>query len=68
MPDSIRIEALKAGHLQWGHAGYHYGSGAPGCPRDQRHHHHDAFCALPTPMELSIAGVEKPKEGWHSRA
>lgn len=63
----LRIEALRGGRLQWGHAGLHNGTGAPDCPRP-RHHHHDAFCKKPTAMECSIAGVTEPEGGWHSRA
>lgn len=65
--ERARIEALRSGEIQWGHAGRHHGNGSPDCPREL-HHHHDFRCALPTPEECATAGVEKPKGGWRSRA
>lgn len=65
---SIRIEALREGRIQWGHAGRHHGNGSPDCPRSL-HHHHDAFCKMPTPAEMAAAGLnEIPEGGWRSRA
>ncbi len=62
-----RIEQLKAGRKQWGHGGTHKGRGPKGeCPPHE-HHHHDDFCALPTPSELEEAGVQMPAHGWWSR-
>lgn len=62
-----RIEALRDGRIQWGHAGTHHGTGAPDCPRE-RHHHHDDYCRLPYPVEVYAAGVTMPEGGWRSRA
>lgn len=71
----IRVDALKRGRTDWGCDGSHRGKytarqiarGAPNCPREL-HHHHDAFCAEPSAMELRLAGVEEPVGGWGSRA
>lgn len=63
---AFRIAALRAGHVQWGHAGTHHGTGTAECPRE-RHHHHDRFCRTPSPWELAEAGVEIPEGGWRSR-
>ncbi|MGE5612659.1 MAG: hypothetical protein ACM3UO_00090 [Bacillota bacterium] len=60
-----RVERLKQ-TLQWGHNGRHHGNGSPDCPREL-HHHCDDYCALPTPTECRLAGVQMPEGGWHRR-
>ena len=64
---SARIEKLKRGDWQFGHAGRHRGTGAPDCPRDS-HHHHDEFCDLPTDEELEAAGIDPETFRARSRA
>jgi len=39
---------------QYGHAGQHHGTGAPGCPVDL-HHHHDEHCERPEAVERWLA-------------
>lgn len=56
----MRIEYLRRGYNQFGHAGRHQGSGRPDCPREL-HHHHDVFCEYPTEAELVEAGID-PEE------
>lgn len=71
----IRVDALRRGRTDWGCGGSHRGNyspaqieaGAPNCPR-HLHHHHDPFCREPSPLELRLAGVTKPEQGWGSRA
>lgn len=71
----VRVEALRRGRTDWGCAGQHRGQytpnqierGAPNCPRFM-HHHHDAFCKEPSTLELRLADVTKPADGWGSRA
>lgn len=60
MADTPRVARLKSGDYSFGHSGTHHGVGTEDCPRD-RHHHHDDFCRMPTPLELQEAGVD-PEE------
>lgn len=70
----VRLEALRRGRTQWGCTGQHRGrytqaqidAGAPECPI-WMHHHHDAFCREPSPLELRLADAEKPASGWGQR-
>lgn len=62
-----RIERLKQGDWQFGHAGRHHGNGSPDCP-SELHHHHDAFCKIPTPLELLEAGIDPNEFKPQSRA
>lgn len=52
-----RVKRIQMGDHQFGCMGTHKGSGKPGCPKEP-HHHHDRFCAPPTPFEMLAAGVE----------
>lgn len=65
--DPIVVEKLKRGDWQFGHAGRHIGDGTEECPRTY-HHHHDAFCLLPSLQELMAAGIDPKKFTPRSRA
>lgn len=64
----MRFEALVKGRLDWGHDGMHKGLGWElDCPKSL-HHHHDAFCELPSLAEQVATGFFEPENGWKSRA
>lgn len=62
-----RIEKLRQGDWQFGHAGRHHGIGTEDCPR-KLHHHHDEFCDYPTHDELVAAGIDPEEFKVRSRA
>ena len=64
---NLRIVRLKMGDWSFGHAGSHHGFGSADCPR-KLHHHHDEFCAAPTPFELHEAGIDQDEFKLRSRA
>lgn len=75
-----RIEALKAGKTDWGHGGSTVVVLTPELEADPnvvildfrpkhraRVHFHDDFCAYPVPLEMALAGVTMPEDGWRQR-
>lgn len=64
---AMRVARLEAGNWRFGCGVVHRGTGDEYCPLEP-HHHHDAFCPIPTKHELELAGIDPKKFKRRSRA